>query len=236
MSFATSRLGQAAGEYSNWKGLYQTGSVAALVSVLLIPVAIISHIAWPPPAWSPGAAIDWFTLFQSNWLRGLLGLDLSILIGLVLGIPIFLALYVALRQEDQSAMAIATTIALIGTALHLTSNTAFEMLALSRGYAAAVTEAERTMFLAAGEATLAAYYGSAFHVSYILGYVAKIIIGAIMLRGNIFSKTTGYVGILTGISGLGFYLPAIGMLFSIISVVFVAVWNVLIARRLFQLA
>jgi hypothetical protein len=218
-----------------WKGLYRAGGFAALFSVALILAAIIVHIAWPPPAWSAGAAIHWFTRFQDNWLLGLLGLDLLIVIGLVLGVPIFLALYVALRHAGESAMAIATTIALIGTVLHLTSNTALEMLSLSRAYAAATTEAQRAMFLAAGEATLAAYYGTAFQVSYVLGYAAKIVIGAVMLRSVVFSKATAYVGMLTGIVGLSFYVPTIGIFLSIFSVLLLAIWNFLVGRRLLQL-
>lgn len=42
------------------------------------------------------------------------------------------------------------------------------MLYLSNQYAAATTEAQRDLFLAAGEAALAAYRGTAFDVYYVL--------------------------------------------------------------------
>jgi hypothetical protein len=132
-------------------------------------------------------------------------------------------------------MAIATALALFGTVLHLTSNTAFEMLSLSHGYAAATTDWQRSLFLAAGEATLAAYYGTTFHVSYVLGYLAKLVIGVVMLRSSIFGKATAYVGIMAGIVGLGNYVPSIGLVLSILSVVLIAIWNVLIARTLLTL-
>ncbi len=218
-----------------WRCLNKVGGTAALITVALIIMAIIAHMVWTPPGWAPGAAIEWFTRFQASWLLGLLGLDLLIVISLVLGIPLYLALYFALRQSGHSAMVIATAIALIGTVLHLTSNTAFEMLFLSQGYTAAVTEAQRAMFLAAGEAALASYYGTAFHVGYILGYVAKIIIGAVMLRSVVFGKVTGWMGILVGITGLAFYLPTIGLIFSIVSVLLIAVWYVMVARGLFRI-
>jgi hypothetical protein len=219
-----------------WKSLYKVGGAAALATVALVLMAIIAHIVWPPPEWSPGAAIDWFTRFQDNWLLGLLGLDLLIIIGLVLGVPLFFALYFALRRAGESIMVIATAIALIGTVLHLTSNTAFEMLLLSEGYAAAATDAQRAMFLAAGEAALASYYGTTFHVSYVLGYVAKIIIGTVMLRSIVFGQATAYMGILAGVAGLAFYLPTIGLFLSILSVLLIAIWNVMVARGLFRLA
>jgi len=233
---ATNRTAGGEAVESRWRGLYTVSALAALVTVALILVAIVAQVAWPPPAWSAGSAADWFARFQSSPLLGLLGLDLVIVITLVLGVPIFLALYVTLKEAGQTAMAIATAIALLGTVLHLVSNTSFEMLSLSQGYAAATTNAQRAMFLAAGEAKLAAYTGTAFHVSYILGYLARIVIGAVILRSTAFGKATGYVSIVAGCLGLGNYLPAIGLLLSILSVVVIAVWNVMIARGFLRLA
>ncbi len=73
-------------------------------------------------------------------------------------------------------------------------------------------------------------------MSYVLGAVAGLIISAVMLRSNIFSKVTAYVGILMNVMML---VPptvgTIGLLLSLISLVPLAIWYILIARRLFQL-
>ncbi|MHB1132184.1 MAG: hypothetical protein ACYC4L_07305 [Chloroflexota bacterium] len=240
MISASVRLGQQSAAVDaaagRWRGLFLAGAWAALGSVLLVVLAIVAHVVWTPPAWAPGAAGAWFARFNESWLLGLLGLDLLIIFGLVLGLPLFLALYVALRTAGESTMALVTVAALVSTVLHLTSNTAFEMLALSQGYAAAAGEAQRAALLAAGEAALAAYYGSAFHVSYVLGYLAKLAIGVVMLRVPAFGRATAWLGITAGVVGLGNYLPAIGLLLSILSVVLIAVWHAFIARTLFRLA
>jgi hypothetical protein len=97
-------------------------------------------------------------------------------------------------------------------------------------------DAQRAAYLAAGEAALSAYYGTVFQVSYVLGYVAYLAIGAVMLRSTAFGRATAYLGILTGVAGFGFYLPAIGLLLSVFVVLLIGVWNALVARRLFQLA
>ena len=68
---------------------------------------------------------------------------------------IFLALYAALHRTGKSASLVATATGLIGIAVYLASNQAFAMLSLSGEYAAATTEAQRSIFLAAGEALLA---------------------------------------------------------------------------------
>jgi hypothetical protein len=57
-----------------------------------------------------------------------------------------------------------------------------------------------------------------------------------MLRSSIFGRVTAYVGILAAILNWGLYVPGIGVFLSILGVFpFFAIWNILIARRLFQL-
>jgi len=110
------------------------------------------------------------------------------------------------------------------------------MLSLSDQYAAATTDAQRSVFLAAGQVMLTFYNGTAFDMSYVFGGVVLLIISAVMLRSNIFSKVTAYVGILMGMLML---VPptvgTIGLLLSLISLVPTAIWLILVARRLFQL-
>ena len=218
---------------TNWKPLYKAGGAAALITAVLIPIQIIVFIAWPPPL--EGTVIDWFTLFQDNRLLGLLSLDLLLMVDYVLLVPIVLALYVALRQTSESFVAIATALYFVAIVVYFTSNTAFEMFSLSEGYAAATTDAQRGMYLAAGQTMLATFEGTAFQVSYVLASVAGIIIGAVMLRSDIFSRVAAYALIVGDVIGLGLYVPVIGIFLSIISVPVLWIWYVLISRTLFQL-
>lgn len=216
---------------SRWSWLYKIGGAAALLVVVILPIQIIVYIVSPPPS----TAIDYFTLFQSNSLLGLLALDLLIIVDIVLGILLLLALYIALRRSSESFMDIALALGFLGNTAYIASNTAFNMLYLSKQYASATTDAQRSLFLAAGEAMLAIFNGTAFQLNYVLGSVVMIIISVVMLRSNIFSKVTAYMGILAGVIGFGLYVPTIGIYISIFSVVFMAIWYILIARRLFQL-
>jgi hypothetical protein len=216
---------------SRWNWLYKVGGAAALIIAVFIPIQIIVFVAWPPPS----TVIDYFTLFQNNRLLGLLDLDLLLIADTALFIPVFLALYVALRRVNESFVAIATALGFFGIAAYFASNTAFNMLFLSDQYAAATTDAQRSILLAAGQAMLAIYQGTAFHVNYILGAVALLMISVVMLRSTIFSKVTAYTGILANVIAFGLYVPTIGILLSIVSVVFLEIWYILIARRLFHL-
>ncbi len=229
--FEQNQLNDSETSDSNFKNLYKLGGAAALITAVIMPVQIIIYISFPPPS----TVIGFFTLFQDNSLLGLLALDLLIIVDQILLIPIILALYAALRRANESFMAIALTIYIVGIVTYFTSNTVLEMLSLSSQYAAATTESQRSLLLAAGQVMLSIYEGTAFSLSYILLAFGGIIISAVMLRSNIFSKVTAYSGILAGVIALGLFVPKIGIFISIFSILFYEIWYILIARKLFQL-
>jgi hypothetical protein len=216
---------------SRWHWLYKVAGMSALVTAVLIVVQMIVFIIWPPPS----TAIDYFKLFQDNALLGYLALDLLYVIDNVLLIPILLALYAALRRTNESFMLIGAALGFVGIAALFASNPAANMHFLSGQYAAATTDAQRALMLSAGEAMLAVYYGTAYHISLILGSVALVIIPIVMLQSKIFSKATAYMGILANVLAFGFYVPKIGIYILLFSVIFLLVWYILITRRLFQL-
>lgn len=215
-----------------WKGLYIIAGAAALISAALIPVTIIAFFVWPL---FPGPAVEIFTLIQNDRLAGLMSLDFMYLLGNFVTFPIFLALYVTLRRTSESFALIALVLGLVGFVSIITARPILEMLSLSDQYAAATTEARRSELLAAGEAVLTLFHGTAFNVHYILGSASLLISALLMLRSEIYSKSTAYVGVITNIAVFGLYVPRIGVYISLLSVVGYLIWNLLIARRLFQL-
>jgi len=218
---------------SGWHWLYRIGAAAALISALFIPIQMIVFIAWPPPL--EGTAIDWFAFFQQNRLVGLVNLDLLLVADNVLLVPLLLAFYVALRRMNESIMAIATALGMVGIILFITSNPAVQMLSLAERYAAATTDAQRAMLLAAGQTAIATWQGTAFHTGYIVASIAGVAISAVMLRSALFGKAAAAMGILGNAIGLGLYIPTAGLFMSLFSVVFLEIWYILIALRLFQL-
>jgi hypothetical protein len=110
-----------------------------------------------------------------------------------------------------------------------------EMLTLSGQYAGASTAAQQTALLGAGEAMLASYEGTAFHLFYIVGQLAGIIIGAVMLRGTLFTKPIAYTMIVGNAVGFGLYIPTVGLALSVFSGVVLLAWMILLGRRLLRL-
>jgi len=101
--------------------------------------------------------------------------------------------------------------------------------------AAATSETQKAAVLAAGHAMLAIYKGTAFQASYVFLSVAPLTIAFVMLRSSVFSKATAWIGIVGNGLGFGFFAPAVGIWLATLSVVVLAVWNVMFARSLFRL-
>ncbi len=219
----------------SWRGLYVAAGAAALLTALAVPFQVLLFIAWPPP--EHGTAADWFALFGTNPVHGLLSLDLVMMVEQMLVIPIALALYRLLRRANESTMALALAAWLVGAGLFVASNTAFQMLTLSNGYAAAATDAARAPFLAAGEVMLATYWGmgTPFVFGYVLSATAGILLGFAMLRTRIFGRLAAWGAIGGNLVGLGIFLPGIGTGVSLASVLVLWAWYVLIGVRLVRL-
>lgn len=219
---------------SGWSSLYKLGGISSLLLVAIVIIQLIFFSIAPPPL--DGTAIDWFILFQKNPILGLIHFEFQMIIYVILCIPIALALYALLSRVNPSWTAIYLILSLLGVMCFIAARPAFEMLQLSNGYAAAKTDAERAIFLAAGEAKVATFHGTAFYINYILGSLTGLIISWVMLKTTLFSKATAYVRIASSICDLGLFVPTIGMFIAIFSMLFLVIWNIMIARRLFQLA
>jgi hypothetical protein len=253
MSQSTDRIGDPGIADPSWKLLYKTGAAAALIAVLFFRrnfaaelVAFRGFGIVDVPATHPSSAVGWFELLQENRLVALGLFEVKDIVNYALVGLVFLALYGALRWTNKSAMVIATTFSFVGIAVYFASNQAFSMASLSNQYAAATTDAQRSMFLAAGEALLAInnpgviYQGTGIYLSLFLVLLAGMIISFVMLQSSVFSKATAYVGILANGLALGRFIvlafaPALYGVPTVISAPFRVLWMILIAVGLLRL-
>ncbi|MBN1123302.1 MAG: DUF4386 family protein [Anaerolineae bacterium] len=228
-----------------WAGFFQLGAITALIIALAALADVLSTML-------PGGYIaietieDWFAVFERNWLLGLRDLGLLDIIVMSLNIPIFFALFGAHRQNNHTSAAFAVVLTFIGTAVFLSNNVAFPMLALSREYAAATTEAQRTLIAAAGQSLLAVgeHSSPGTFMGYLFNNTAAILIGVVMLRGGIFRKLNGWTTVI-GFSLLlifnfcAAFIPAIydtALIFAGIGGLLFIVTYVMIALKLRQLS
>jgi hypothetical protein len=218
---------------SKWKGLCRVGGAAALLIGVFYIIEIIVVATTGVP---PSTTIAWFTLLQNNRLLGLFDLFPLDIVSAALVVPVFLALYVILRRSSQSWTAIATVLVIVGSTDLFATNTAFSMLSLSNQYAAATSDAQKSLLLALGQQLLPANQSTGAFMAYTLSAIAGIIISAVMLRNHVFGRSIAYVGILGNALEAVPFVPAYYVAVVIgLGGVLLVVWYLLIARRLFQL-
>ena len=216
-------------EYGRWRGLYRIGAVAALLTLVLIPFAVITVFIWPA---FPDNILD---VIQESWWAGLMSLDAGYLFSNFFVLPFFLVFYVTLREVDEAWALIALVLGLMGLVCIPIARPIPEMFAISEKYAAATTETERAMHLAAGEAMLSHFHGMAYHTHYVLGSLSLLISSILMLRSNVYSKTFAWVGIVTNIVVFGLYVPIVGIWISMLSVLGYAIWFIMFGLRMYRL-
>lgn len=179
----------------SWRPLYHLAFVLSAVMLGLIPLQVVVFILTPPPQSVQG----FFELYRQSPIRGLLSLDLLYLFSNAIIIVLYLALYVLLRQERPVTTLLAVIFAMIGIACYYPSNPAFEMLTLSRLYGTSVA-GDRLIYLAAGEAVMAGYTGTAFDVYYVFNAIGKwgLVSGVLM----IVPSSAGMVGMVFSLLSL----------------------------------
>jgi hypothetical protein len=221
--------------------LCKLGGAAALIVALLTLGEVIALAIYP----QPGTIIDWYALFQNNWIVGLL--DFWILEIPMYGLfaLVFLALYNALGKGAGSRMAVAMVFALLGIGIFLATNNPFSMLSLSHQYAAAATEVDRSTLLAAGQAVLAQTGQRAvggFNAGLFLVTIAGLIAASAMYRNNLFGRPAAVVGMLAHALSLADFLrealtksEVVTLLVVLPNALLLIVWYLLIGRRLWRL-
>jgi hypothetical protein len=221
---------------SRWAGLYRLGGVTALFIAVLLLGEILVYSALPRPV----SVIERFALFRTNWLVGLLTLDLLGIISYLLFVPTILSFYMILRRTNEAVALVAAVLFLVGIAAFFATNTAFPMLSLSKQYAAASSDAERAIFVAAGQSMLTMFNENAFHMSYLIVSASWLLMSIVMFRSQKFGRINSYAGILAGAAGIVavvLELSSTKVLYVAIStyfaaIVFLLVWIALAGRRL----
>lgn len=215
---------------NSWSALYKGGSLAAAAVVAFIPLQTAIFAVWPPPTTVQG----WFNLFGQSALVGLLDMDLLLLVDYLLMCVVVLALYILLRRLAPVLMTVALAGQFLGAAAYFSSVTAFEMLALSRQYAAATDAAEQSSLVAAGQVLLATWQGTAFNLSYVLGGLVILAITGALQHSRLFGRTIVYTG---WVMGLMMLVPPtvgpVGLYLSLGSLLPTILWLVLVSRCLF---
>jgi hypothetical protein len=240
------QTGENGNREEQWKSIYILGGVTTIVGLMgiMLDVIIGSSLGGDLSALPPNA-IARFAQFQDNLFLGLYNLDLLNTINQIIFIPTYFALYAAHRHKNIAYAALALIIFLVGTAIFVTNNTALPMLELSNKYSVSVMESQKIQLAAAGEAMLAqgAHGSLGVFIGFILPTIAGLMMSFVMLKGEIFNKTTSYIGITGNILMLLYitfvpFIPAIKNMataFAMPGGLLLMIWMIMFTIRLFQI-
>lgn len=223
---------------AQYRGLYRLGGLAALVTFAGMALAAAAAARWPyaPGVLSVEALYD---LIQADPLGGLMALDLRLLVVGLAGVPLVLALGAALKQVSESGALIGLVLGLLAAGAVTAARPVVEMVRLSDLYAAG-SAAARDHYLAAGQALIAAFDGTAFAVQAILSGSATLVFAVHMVRSEIFRRLTGAAGLMAGLAAIlpacGLFLPELGERLGFLAAVVSLPWLLLAALDLFRLA
>jgi hypothetical protein len=219
------------------KWLYRVGGISALVLGIayIITIPLYAHVGAPPSGGE--ARLKYLALHTTVWWA-ILGL--SVLTDFLF-VPVALALYLALKGVNRNAMLVATAFVGLFIVLDLAvtwSNYA-SLITLSGHYAAATNDAQRAAYVAAANyasAVLASSLEAVYSIM-VLSF-GILMIGLVMLKG-IFSKSTAYLGLVTGILGIvsvagPFFVSTLSVTIIITSVL-TTVWVLFVGYRLYRL-
>jgi hypothetical protein len=167
-------------------GLLRTASIAAFMSIALIPGQFAIWIISPPPETAEG----FLKLYVENPLQGILNLDLPLVINCGIVLLIYIALFVVLRRREPVLGLLALVLGSVAMAAYFPSNTSIEMYHLSRIYASAGSGTEQTALVAAANLLLAVTKGTGYSTFYVVSGFALLFFSIAMLRTDLLSRFT----------------------------------------------
>jgi hypothetical protein len=232
-----------------WRSLYKIGAAAPLIALAFYLTEFsILFVGEPYPTTVEG----WYALVQRSKLLGLWYLNaLDIFSFALLGL-MFLALYVALRHLRPAWTLIAIYLALLGVVVFIVPRVLqLALLPLSDLHAAAAGDAQRTLYLAAGEALSQVSTATPQTLGFLFMAAAGLIVSVIILRSSMgntifgpsaaLGKVAGCVGIAGFVAALANYAswllaPVIAEVLMPINGLLWFVWWIVISVGLFRLA
>jgi hypothetical protein len=226
------------------KALYRVAGTMAVLIVIAGLIDVLTSMGVEARDNRTVSILEWFALFQTHRFAAFSRLGVINITTVSLCIPVYLAFNQAYRRDRPALVAFASILFFVAAAVYLASNTVFSIFALSQQYLAA-PDAYKPVLEVAGRALLAqgADLTPGTFVGLFLVQIAGLVMTGIMLRGTVFSKWTGRVG-LVGFSLMAVFFVltafvperyATAMLLAAPGGLFLMAYQLLLARRFFQL-
>ncbi len=221
------------------KGLYRTGAISVLVAgvLVLITVPLIPQLlpSLAPPTVQAGlqALQSQGSLYATTW-----GLYL---VSDLLYVIVFPALFFALKQVNRTMMLVAVILntLFVGLDVGIDIPLRLSLIGVSNSFSSSTGGAQQA-YLATAQSTMDAANITAL-VATLMQFVALILASFVMTRSHSFRRSTGYVGIVSGILAL-LFIPAFALgspsaagILNLGGFIFLGIWSLLAGYRLRKL-
>ena len=173
-------------------GLYR---IAAVTTLMMTGFFLFDTVCWIVMGPYPSTIEGWFTALQNDRALGLLLLSFPTLFGMVLYNLTLLGLRNTLSQVNSAYATFALLLGCAGLTILLATNAAYPIVDLADRYAAATTDAHRTLLLAAGEASMVKATAGV-NMGGVLVEGALVIFSLLMLRSTVFGVGIATLGLL----------------------------------------
>lgn len=184
----------------------------------------------PPPTDPAG----WLALYADNPVLGFVSADGPFLLTNLLMLPLYLALWVRLRDAAPAASGAALGLGMLSLALYVPTNVSIE-LGVVASDAVGSTGAARTAALGAVEALTSRSVGTAFVVYYVLGAVTILLFARALAATNAWGRAATLTALASGVLML---VPStfgvVGLVFAVASLIPWMAFVVIAARRLWR--
>lgn len=192
------------------------------------------------------SAVEWFTVFQQNWFKGIYSLGVFNIIYMIAMTPVYLGMVVAHLKKGVLFAILATMIFMVAMPSYISGNAAIPMYVLSNKYTSATNDTQKNLYISSGEAILSR--GEDFtpgsFIGLFLSGIAAILISIVMLRGKIFGKANAWIGIvgftfLSLFTLIATFIPSLYLfafyVFGSLGGIFALLWFILVAIKFFKL-
>ena len=214
---------------SSWNGVIKWGGLSLFLGAVCLIIFILLVFGTQQALPLPAEQILENPVFPSL-------LFLIAMIGELLLLPGFLALYFSLKDVKKTPTFIATLLMFVSVPLFLASRgLVLSLSQISSRYIETTSETMKAAYLASAELTLETQNMYAM-TGLLIMCIVSIIIGLVMIKGN-FGKISYVVilaGILTCFSPFGVILD-IPVIISFIGLILTAVWQLVVGFKLFKL-
>jgi uncharacterized membrane protein HdeD (DUF308 family) len=215
----------------SWTGVIRWGGLSLFIAGIIVIVFVIAvgvfQVTLP---------LDVETVLEDPFVP--ISLFVMTLVGEFLLFPGFLALYLALRDDDRAKMFLATAVGTFSVVMFFVSRGLIISLGqISGRYLDTTDPTMKAAYLAAAE--MAERTQNVYStMALIFLSLASILVGLVMLKGKTFSKPIGYIVILSGVFSI--FTPfavnlGIPIFISLIGLILMLIWQVLVGIRLFKL-